>query len=256
MKRGNGMAINYQSIVSEGLSKQIARSIRKAILDGNLQVDERLPTEEELAKQFSVSRPTVREALKRLAAQNLIRTQRGPSGGTFVNKPSFEESVNSIYTITTLLASIGEFNLHEIAEARAELECVFSRFACANRREDHLEAMARELASQKTMKLSDAEFCRSDVRFHQQIALATDNAVLILVSRAILEPLHPSANMTAFKYQDYSVITRFHERLLDCIRDRDAACAEDVIRSQMHYYQETYEHALDVKRQESAASPF
>src|SRR5882762_2184264 len=100
------MAINYQSIVADGLSKQIARSIREAILGGALKVDERLPTEEELALKFGVSRPTIREALKRLAAQNLVRSQRGPAGGTFVSRPSLEEACGSIFTTTTLLAGL------------------------------------------------------------------------------------------------------------------------------------------------------
>ena len=63
------------------LSAQIAQAIRDAIVAGRLMVDERLPSEAELADRFAVSRPTVREALKRLAAQNLIRTQRGATGG-------------------------------------------------------------------------------------------------------------------------------------------------------------------------------
>ena len=67
------MAIQYQPIVTKSVSKQIAEQIRESIVDGRLQADDRLPTEAELARQFGVSRPTVREALKRLAAQNLIR---------------------------------------------------------------------------------------------------------------------------------------------------------------------------------------
>ena len=75
------MAIEYDGLVTEGLAKQISEKIRDAILDGRLAVDARLPTEEELAARFSVSRPTIREALKRLAAQNLIRSRRGPKIG-------------------------------------------------------------------------------------------------------------------------------------------------------------------------------
>ena len=48
------------------LSAQIAQAIRDAIISGELNVDERLPSEAELSDQFQVSRPTVREALKRL----------------------------------------------------------------------------------------------------------------------------------------------------------------------------------------------
>ena len=59
------------------LSAQIAKAIKDAIISGALPVDERLPSEAELADQFNVSRPPVREAPKRLAAQSLIRPQRG-----------------------------------------------------------------------------------------------------------------------------------------------------------------------------------
>ena len=52
------------------MARQIAKSIRDAILEGRLKVDERLPTEEELAQKFGVSRPTIREALKRLLSES------------------------------------------------------------------------------------------------------------------------------------------------------------------------------------------
>ena len=82
------MSINYQPLISTGLARQVAESIREAILSGQLRADERLPTEEELASRFGVSRPTIREGLKRLAAMNLIHSRRGPMGGTFVKTPT------------------------------------------------------------------------------------------------------------------------------------------------------------------------
>ena len=64
------------------VAARIAAQLRDAIVAGDLASDERLPGEQELADRYGVSRPTVREALKRLAAQNLIRSRRGPTGGT------------------------------------------------------------------------------------------------------------------------------------------------------------------------------
>ena len=87
------------------LSAQIAQAIRDAIVSGDMIVDERLPSETELSEQFQVSRPTVREALKRLAAQSLIRTQRGAFGGAFVNRLSYEEAYGQQITTSTLLLS-------------------------------------------------------------------------------------------------------------------------------------------------------
>jgi hypothetical protein len=53
------MAIDYQGLVTQGLAKQISEKIREAILEGRVRVHERLPTEEELAAKFNVSRPTI-----------------------------------------------------------------------------------------------------------------------------------------------------------------------------------------------------
>ena len=123
------MAIDYQGLVTQGLAKQISEKIREAILEGRVRVHERLPTEEELAAKFNVSRPTIREALKRLAAQNLIRSRRGPAGGTFVNQPSQEEARLTVANAARLLVSMGEFALNDIAEARQEIELICCRFA-------------------------------------------------------------------------------------------------------------------------------
>ena len=71
------MTAHEESQPQPSAGHQIAESIRALILGGKLVVDQRLPGEQELAARFGVSRPTVREALKRLAAQNLIRTRRG-----------------------------------------------------------------------------------------------------------------------------------------------------------------------------------
>jgi len=99
------------------LSAQIAAAIRDAIVSGALIVDERLPSEAELADQFSVSRPTVREALKRLAAQSLIRTQRGAFGGAFVNRLSYPEAYGQQITTSTLLLSMNAVSFDVACEA-------------------------------------------------------------------------------------------------------------------------------------------
>ena len=92
------MAVKFQPIGTDSVSKRIAEQIRESIVEGALKVDDRLPTEEKLARQFGVSRPTVREALKRLAAQHLIRSRRGPGGGTFIIRPSHQQVASHLTT--------------------------------------------------------------------------------------------------------------------------------------------------------------
>ena len=66
---------------SPGASEQIALEIRRYLEEQRLQPGERIGTEQELADEFGVSRPTLREALRLLSASQLIRVGRGRSGG-------------------------------------------------------------------------------------------------------------------------------------------------------------------------------
>ena len=106
--------IDKSSIVKSSISKQIAEQLRDAIVSGRFKIGDRLPTEDELAQRYGVSRPSVREALKRLAAQNLVRARRGPSGGNFVVQPSSEELAGSLSGAVTLLVGIGVLDIVEI----------------------------------------------------------------------------------------------------------------------------------------------
>ncbi|MEA2455227.1 MAG: hypothetical protein QOI45_1489, partial [Thermoleophilaceae bacterium] len=67
-----------------GASEQVAVQIQHYIQDEGLEPGAFLGREEDLAAEFGVSRPTLREALKLLASGNLIRASKGPGGGIFV----------------------------------------------------------------------------------------------------------------------------------------------------------------------------
>ena len=142
---------------SRELSVQIAEAIRDAIIGGTLIVDERLPSEAELSDKFNVSRPTVREALKRLAAQNLIRTQRGATGGAFVNRLRFEDAYGQQITTSTLLLSMNEVDFETACEARFTLERACAPLSAKRRTADHLATMRAEIHRQGQPGLSDED---------------------------------------------------------------------------------------------------
>src|SRR3954462_15274040 len=82
---------------------QVARALRKDIVDGVYPVGSQLPTEEELCARFSVSRYTVREALRRLREDNLVSSRQG--AGTIVVPPRPSDSyVHEVMSINDLVA--------------------------------------------------------------------------------------------------------------------------------------------------------
>ena len=246
------MPIKYEPIITQSVSNQIAEQIQQSITDGTLKADDKLPTEEELARQFNVSRPTIREALKRLAAKSLIRSRRGPSGGTFVTAPSTEEVSEFLISSVALMVSLGVFNLSEIAESRHELELVCVRLAVERRTEVELEAMEKEIKLQKNDALTDEEFCSSDVRFHRALVNATHNPVLQFQMYTVIEALQPVENMVIFRFRKRNKIIRQHEKIFRAIHAQDLAAAESAINEQMNYLRGTFAQAQEWRRQRDA----
>ncbi|MEP9352229.1 FadR/GntR family transcriptional regulator [Xanthobacter sp. KR7-65] len=242
------MEPTYGQIVTTSAASQIADQLQQAIMDGRLKVDERLPTEEELAAQFGVSRPTVREALKRLAARHLIRSRRGPSGGTFVTGPSPEELATSLGTSVTLMVASGGITLEEMATARLEMEAVCCRLAAQNRTDAHLAALEAEIAIQKTATISDQDFCASDVRFHRAVVDAAGNALLRFLMNAVVEALMPVSNMIIFRVRDRKEIVSHHERMLAALTARDGAAAVEALGGLVLYIRAQYAKADEARK--------
>lgn len=241
------MTIKYEGLVTQSLAKQIAENLRAAILDGRLKIDERLPTEEELAARFSVSRPTIREALKRLAAQHLVRSQRGPTGGTFITRPTEAELRTTLTNATTLMVTLGEFNIDAITEARRELEKLCLKLAISRRTAQHLKQLAEELALQQ-QPISDEQFCASDIRFHRAIVDATANPVLMFNMVSVIEALQPLMNMIANRSRDRQVIIGHHQRLLQALIDQDLSQAQASLDQLLDYLQQQYLQAQLTQR--------
>ncbi len=214
------------SRADQDLPARIADDIREAILTGKLIVDERLPSEAELAETHGVSRPTIREALKRLAAQSLIRTRRGAAGGAFVNQLRYEDVYRDQITTSTLLLSMNGIDFETACEARFALERACIPLAAKRRTPDHLARMRAEIVAQGQEGLSDEGFCASDVAFHRAMVDAAGNPVLSYQLAGAVEAMQPLMNMITFTARDRSEIIQWHQNLADALESQNPEQAE------------------------------
>ena len=248
------VSLDYNAVVTTSVAKQIAESIRLAIIEGRIKVGERLPTEEDLARSYQVSRPTIREALKRLAAQNLVHSRRGPSGGNFVTRPDPVQSAESVTSIATLLVGLGAFDLEEIVAARLETESICVRLAIENRTMADLEVMAHEIEVQSddSGKVTDEMFCESDVKFHRALVDASGNGPMRFMMNLVVEAMVPITNLISFRERERKVIVRHHRSILDALERRDMDGAIASLKQLMAYLRERYEdatrHSTDVEK--------
>lgn len=210
----------------KSLSAQIADAIRDAIVDGRLLVGDRLPSEAELADQHGVSRATVREALKRLAAQSLIRTERGAFGGAFVNHLSYDEARAQQVTTSTLLLGMNAISFQVACEARYALERSCTALAAERRTDALLAAMRSEIDTQAAPDLTDEAFCASDVAFHRALVDCAGNEVLSYHLAGSVEAMQPLMNMITFTARSRAEIIDLHCAIVAGLEIRDVASVD------------------------------
>ena len=235
------------AIVKASISKQIAEQLRAAIVDGHFKIGERLPTEDELAQRYGVSRPSVREALKRLAAQNLVRAKRGPTGGNFVVKPSYAELAESLSGAATLLVGMGALDIEEIIEARRALQGSCFKLAVSSASAQHIDKIEAALARQQDPEISDEAFCQADVAFHRALVDATDNGMLRFVMYTVIEALIPVTNMVVTVVRERSDIISLHRLMLDHLRRGDAEALAASMDELLDYLLQKFELASSTR---------
>ncbi|WP_233548781.1 FadR/GntR family transcriptional regulator [Galactobacter valiniphilus] len=166
--------------------ERIVEQIEGAIRAGDLRPGDHLPSERELMTQFSVSRPTVREALRVLQVMGLVESRAGSRGGPEVLAPSSSLMARSLSTLT-LLDSVG---LTELLQFRMMLESTAVRLAAARRDEPQLELMRRAIDAMEGAVGGDAsDFAQADLDFHRAVWKASGNELIAACGQAVSEAL-------------------------------------------------------------------
>jgi|KBSSwiStaDraftv2_1062776.scaffolds.fasta_scaffold68127_2 DNA-binding FadR family transcriptional regulator len=144
--------------------------------------------EEQLAKSYRVSRPTMRQALVLLCQEGLLEARRGPGGGYFAKRP---DATAITHNATIYLRSQGT-SVVEVIRAIEPIRSDMAVLAAENRDEAQLEAWKEFLEADAAVKRVGAyrEFMTSETRFEKLLSASCHNRVLAL----FMETLHPLGN--------------------------------------------------------------
>lgn len=226
--------------------EQVEQRIKAAILSGELESGDLLPPETELARQFNVSRTTLREALRVLTSQRLIRKVPGARGGNFVQSVDPESlGVVVIETVDNLMA-MGTIGFDEVADVRRYLEIPSVRAAAKMRTDEDIEELRSIIARQRTASVDDPEIPELDRLFHSGIAKASGNRVLASFVAALhhcTEPVH---------YLDLSPdvgreTVKQHGRIFHAIENGDPDAGEEAIVEHLNYLQHQISASFEAK---------
>jgi DNA-binding FadR family transcriptional regulator len=214
-------------------SDVLARELRERILSGELVEGMALPAERELVKQTQMSRATVREALRILEVQNLVRVRAGRAGGAFVQRPTTKSMANSV----GILIRGQRIKLADLMETREALEPFCAELAARKRTDDDLAVLDQ---ANDDIAAPDADlpaFLQANLDWHVGVAMASHNELLIGLMTALSQAIYTGTENAAFVDDDVRAVTaRAHRSITTAIRSRDAEAASRRMQRHVHSY--------------------
>jgi GntR family transcriptional regulator, transcriptional repressor for pyruvate dehydrogenase complex len=232
-------------------SEHIASEIRLYVERRGLKPGDRIGTENELAREFGVSRPTLREALRLLAGTHLIQVNQGRAGGIFVSATANESmGLGVSQAIATMLAT-ESVSLHELLEARLYLEVPLAGLAAEHAGKAAIAEMDSAIAAAEGHAPASDEFRMADGRFHKAIADAAGNDLMVAFTSWILEVLQPSLVAYMGPALDGDDILDQHRRILRAIRRGQPAAAQRAMLQHIEHVRRVV-RKLDARRAQSA----
>jgi DNA-binding FadR family transcriptional regulator len=222
--------------------EQVADQLRELIVTGEISPGHRLPNEAALGVQFGVSRATVREALRVLATQNLIRTTKGATGGSFVILPTADHISEFLSSNISLLSQTETVSLDEFLELREFLEVPAARLAARRHTPEAIEAMRSAIPGDWRELGTEEQFIHNK-DFHSQLVLASGNTLLLISAQPIFSVLQTNLSRSHLGRRFHDQINADHHAIAAAIAAGDEDRAAEEMRSHLTYLRPYYEKA-------------
>ncbi|WP_427385420.1 FadR/GntR family transcriptional regulator [Janibacter sp. G56] len=231
----------FQQVRSVRLYERIVQQIEDAIARGELTPGQRLPSERELVTQFGASRPTVREALRVLESNGVVRSRPGDPKGPEI----LPFSPKGLTKQMTRLAQIDQMSIAELVAFRMILDGSGNLLAARLRTAKELAAMERTLeVMESAIDLGYEEFSEADMAFHDAVAQASRNAMIQVcnavvrgvVLSLITDKVAHSRNSKALMRESLE----HHREVVDAIRAGDGPAAARISRRNLYDYYAGY----------------
>lgn len=224
------MELDFQLNKREKLSDQLYGQLLKKIVEGEFNEGDKLPSENEIATAFQVSRPVIRESLMRLQADGLIYSRQG--AGSFVKARPPEGLIE--FTAPSDIAG-----LLRCFEARLPLEGAAASLAAQRATEEDINAIhSAMLLMEDTMNeghIAD----KADFDFHMAIANSTRNefyvSVLSTLHTAMRSGMRVALNITKASSKERTrTVQSEHRSIYDAIALGDSTAADLAMRYHIH----------------------
>lgn len=235
------------------ISDAVASTLERRILEGSLKSGDRLPPERELAIELGVSRPSLREAIQKLASKGMVTSRQG--GGTYVTdaleSTFFDPWQDMMGSYPNLREDMLEFRRMLEGQA-AEWAAERATDADLQRLDQAFTALQSSFECDDTARRSDA-----DIAFHQAVGDAAHNVLLGHLSSALLRLMHDNIRLNLGELKSVPAASRLlmsqHAAIHSAVRERKPQAARSAAETHIDFVRETLAQTLrSVARRETA----
>ena len=206
------------------VAEQVAERIRMMILDGTFAAGRPLPAERPLAERFGVSRGSIRDAFRTLETIGLLVTRHGQ--GTFPQELDVDRLVAPLASVLSYRYDLQD----ELLDVRRMFEPAVARVAATRVTDEDLADLQRILESQRKKLKAGRSAIVEDTAFHQVLARATRNRVLVSIMATLNDLLVESRKLTLKQKGRPRRSILGHEAVVAALQRRDADAAAEAMR--------------------------
>ncbi|MBQ6829966.1 MAG: FadR family transcriptional regulator [Clostridia bacterium] len=200
------------------LADRVADELQMLIMN-NYRPGDRLPIENELAEQFSVSRITIREAIRQLNTMGMVDVRQGD--GTFVK----ELTPSSFMKPMLPMLALSNADVEDVFEVRLLIECKAVEYAAQRARDEELASLRTLVKEMEDVALAGdiVAYNEADARFHNAIAQCGHNPVISVIGELINDMIKESILRSCNTPGHILTSVVYHNRICQALCERDAS---------------------------------
>lgn len=211
----------------QSLAQQVASKMEEFIKEQRYKVGDKLPNEFELATELNVGRGTIREAIKLLAARNVVIIQRGK--GTFVSEnPGLTEDPLGLSFITDKKRLS-----HDLMDVRVMIEPEIAKLAAEHATPAEVEEMEAICLVIEKLIHENKNHEEKDIQLHSAIAKASKNVVVPSLIPIIQTAISLFINLTNRSLKEETIET--HRQIVEAIKIKDGEAAKKAMQRHLGY---------------------
>lgn len=201
----------------------ISQRIRSLILKQHLGAGERLPPERELADQFGVSRSSIREGIKLLAAQGLVEIRTGD--GTYVSS----DLTTSVLQPISWAISLSDAEYSEFVEIRMILEPAIAALASMRANDEDKAEMLQTIQNLEASIGDTAKVVEADMDFHLVLARSVNNQVIFEIMVGLQRLIRPMMAEIPLDLDFQNKALKEHREIYEAILHRNSTAAKKLM---------------------------